>query len=222
MRREELERLRAVLRDADPAAGVEDPAPEVSARLRRCAMASLPERAARQCWLGTSRWVLATAAAALVAVGGASLLWVGTERPPTTVAQGSPPPRSAARGAASIDATGATASAATPTSAGVPAPARGEARHPLASRAASRAAAAAPGADERGLSAAAPPAEVTAAGGEPRRPSPGSFDAAGGASPTDAIAAVPAPIPAPPGRQIQLTAPGGTRIVWILIPEAGP
>ena len=207
MKPAELDRLRALLRENDPAAGVEGPTREQAERLRRAVLTALPAPAAGAFWLGLGRgsgaprWAVAAAAVvALLAAGGAMVVRVGDERPADLGAARRPVRQAVPPAPAAMEphTDGATPSP----------PATDEAR--LAALA--------------GRDRALPPA-----GGEPRPPrasaAPAAGESAGDAPPPAvapsedlAIAALPAPL----GRQIQVTAPGGTRIVWILTPSTGP
>jgi hypothetical protein len=219
MNRVDRDRLRALLRAADPAAGVEGPPTEESLRLRRTVVAAVPERPrsfAWRAWLddaaprGARRWALAAVATALLLTGGPAVLrWL--ERAPA-----SPPERVAARPAVPrppelpdaspappLDRATAVASSTSTPDAPIARPSATPSEEP--SNAAPRLPllAAAPAGRE-----AVPDAIL------PTAPS-GDRDAA---DPGVALAALPAPL----GRQIQVTAPGGTRIVWILTPSTGP
>jgi hypothetical protein len=190
-------RLVELLRDADPAADAAELTDAEARAIRRAALRALPVR--RPSWLATPAWSAAIAAAvvALLAVGIVVALRNVT-----------PPPEAARQAGGS-----ATVPRVPPTV-------------PVAPRDATASVSETPSAP--GAATSAPPA------GEPTRVArrasrrdaadatasrPGSRPVPPGATrPVVEVAAV-----APPERppvQLQLTAPGGTRIVWILGPAA--
>ncbi|HEV8631515.1 MAG TPA: hypothetical protein VGV61_14455 [Thermoanaerobaculia bacterium] len=175
------DRLRALLRDADPAAGAPPLPPADLARIRRAAHAALVAPLRSFGWRPLA-WA-AVAALVLLAVGLAALgrRERATLAPQTTVAA------AAARPSAPV----ASDAAAAPTVAAAPV--------------AAPAAGATPRADRQTSHPTAPFPRTRPI----RHPRPAAASAA--------VAAVAA---APP-RQIQLTTPGGTRIVWVLEPSPG-
>jgi hypothetical protein len=196
MRAIERELLRARLRAADPAAGEDGLPPREVVRMRQAVLAAAaPARPSR--WTAAApRWAVAAALVALLAAGALAL---------RNARQDVPTPLAAA--------------ASQPAAAPQTAPPR-SAPPPVAPGWSSRGAAGDPA---RQLAESPPAGGVRAdAGAAPVDRPPASKPAAppadAGAQPVpppDAIAAS-APL------QVQVTAPGGTRIVWILTPAAGP
>jgi hypothetical protein len=183
-------RLRALLRDADPVVGAPELSPEDAARMRRSAMAAATER--RPSGFAAPAWrvALAVAAAAALAVGLGLLL----QRERSSVGAASPArDASLPRPQPPHEATVATAAAPRPS------PEPPTHAEPLSPRTAAAAAPRARG-DE--------PAPAV----RRERPATRSEPATTVASATISSPAKPQPY------QLQLTTPGGTRIVWVLEP----
>lgn len=220
MNRAQRDRLRVLLRATDPAASIEEPPPEESLRLRRTVVAAVQERpptpAAWRAWLdetaqgGARRWALAAVAVALLLSGGPAVLrWL--ERAPASPAEGVAARPAVARRPELPDASPAPP----PDRATAVASSTSTPDTPSAGPSATRSAMPSNSAPRLPLLAAAP-ADGAAVPDAILPTAPSGDREAGDAD--LALAALPAPL----GRQIQVTAPGGTRIVWILTPTTGP
>jgi hypothetical protein len=199
MNETERSRLGALLRAGDPAAGDPAPAADEAARLRRIVLAATESSPARA-WQGSAlRWAAAGLVAMALALGWLALVDPGG-------------PQRTEPTAAAVD-----RSARRPSTAALPRrPALDEPPTPTAP-------AERPSTGIAGRQPAPTMATPRAAPSTLPREEQQAGQAEGGASPEEALAVAAVGTAAEkPSLQLRVTAPGGTRIVWVLTPAAGP
>lgn len=193
------ERLRALLRAADPATAEPELRPEEVAAIRRTILDQARGPGASRSWerLTTPTWRLALAVATLAALALGLAVLLRSARPAPAVREASGPGTGMARPST------------------VPSPAPHAPSHPSAG------APVAPPPVDR-LAGRVPPAEDATTGPAPRKEPfspPAPVVEPPSAPPLDKVADAAAPTQRP--IQLQLTAPGGTRIVWVFEPSTG-
>ena len=197
------ERLRELLRDADPARQAPEVGAAEVARMRRTVLSAVHRE--ERPWSARPSFALACAAAMAAVVLGLALWRFGLTWKPTADEHRAARPSTTPGASPTTSARSATVSAAKPRSPSVAATSAAAAHAELASAGRSTATAAA---------RARRRSSGRAIDSAPARP---SIDTA----PAETMAAAqPASEPQPP-YQLQLTAPGGTRIVWLLGSSSG-